>query len=92
MEGGAKNLSRLVKEIQTTNDCRLKHFDEAKKVSSNLGFDPELITGSRNRKKKRFFEDTGKQTTVLLLNPQIIVSRYKCPSRPWICFYQSEGV
>jgi hypothetical protein len=59
MEGGAKNVSRLVKEIQTMKDSWLKLFEEAKQVASDLSIDPELKRGSRIRKKKRFFDYTG---------------------------------
>jgi hypothetical protein len=76
MEGRAKNASRLVKEIKTMKDSWLKLFEEAKRVASNLGIDPELKRGWRIRKKKRFFDGTG-----------IFFSGNRCSSQPWICLY-----
>jgi hypothetical protein len=81
-------VSREVEEIQNIKYSWLKLFEEAKQVASNLGTDPELRTGSKIRKKKRFFDDTVTQTVVLLLNFQLFVSRYGCSSIPRICFYK----
>lgn len=59
VEGGAKNVSGLMEEIQTMKDSWLKLFEEANQVTSNLSINVELNRGSMIQKKKQFFNDTG---------------------------------